>query len=309
MMKAQSSSVKDEMSKDALDALLSVLDNWAAFFTLLVVIGVGGELVIHVMQSRANKKLIALQRTEALAQEAEIARMKKDSASFELDIAKANKGSADALERASKAEENLENAKKSAADANAKAEGFRLSIAKANESAAQAQAQVAQATAEAAKTNLELAKLKSPRSLTHVPELITALKQFKDIEYRFSAVCPEEECIQLLKQFDGILHDAAWKRGKSVGGFPAINVYGKDADLSVPQALLAGVQISVESPESLSALQSQPQETWPEYVRAAVVLNLSLSTSLSPPQETIGKMVRVDPGTSTSVQISVGKKE
>jgi hypothetical protein len=64
MMKAQSSSVKDEMGKEALDALLSVLDNWAALFTLLVVIGVGGELVIHVMQSRANKKLIALQRTE-----------------------------------------------------------------------------------------------------------------------------------------------------------------------------------------------------------------------------------------------------
>jgi hypothetical protein len=44
------------VDKDALEGLISVLDNWAAFFTLLVVIGVGGELVIHVLQSRANKK-------------------------------------------------------------------------------------------------------------------------------------------------------------------------------------------------------------------------------------------------------------
>ena len=84
------------MSKDALEALLSLLDNWAAFFTLLVVIGVGGELAIHVMQSRANKKLIALQKTESLAQEEEIARLKKDSASFELDVAKANERAASA---------------------------------------------------------------------------------------------------------------------------------------------------------------------------------------------------------------------
>src|SRR5437016_3737447 len=121
------------MDKEALEALIGTLDNWAAFFTLLVVLGVGGELIVHVMQSRASKKLIALQHTEALAQEAEIARLKKDSALFELDIATANKGAAAALERAAKAEENLGNAKKDAAEANAKAEAFRLDIARANE--------------------------------------------------------------------------------------------------------------------------------------------------------------------------------
>ena len=88
------------MNKEALEGLISVLDNWAAFFTLLVVIGVGGELVVHVISSRTNKKLIALQSSESLTQEAEIARLKKDSASFELDIARANKGAADANERA-----------------------------------------------------------------------------------------------------------------------------------------------------------------------------------------------------------------
>ena len=84
---------------------------------------------------------------------------------------------------------------------------------------------------------------------------------------------------------------------------------GKMLILSVPQALLAGVQISVESTKSLIDLQSLPPDNLPEYVRAAIVLNLSLSTNLSPPQETIGKTVGVNPGTDTSVQISIGKKE
>jgi len=88
------------MDKDALEGLIAALDNWAAFFTLLVVIGVGGELAVHLMSSRANKKLSALQNSHALTQEAEIARLRKDSTSFELDIAKANKGAADANARA-----------------------------------------------------------------------------------------------------------------------------------------------------------------------------------------------------------------
>ncbi len=93
------------MGKETLEALIGVLDNWAAFFTLLVVLGVGGELVVHIMQSRANKKLIALQHTEAIAQETEAERLRKESASFQLDIAKAKKGAADATERAALAEQ------------------------------------------------------------------------------------------------------------------------------------------------------------------------------------------------------------
>ena len=47
-------------------------------------------------QSRASKKLIALQHSEATAQEAEIARLKKETASFDLDIATAKEGAAKA---------------------------------------------------------------------------------------------------------------------------------------------------------------------------------------------------------------------
>ncbi len=298
------------MSKEALEALLSVLDNWAAFFTLLVVIGVGGELAIHVMQSRANKKLIALQKTETLAQETEIARMKKDSASFELDIAKANKGSAEALERAAKAEANLANAQKSAADANAKAEGFRLSIAKANESAAQAQAQVANATAEAAKANLELTKLKTPRSLTRVSELISALEPFKGMEYVFVSVFQDEESMNLLKAIHEALQKAGWKRGKSVGGFPGVNMYGKDVpDFSVPIGFNTGIQISTESPKPLEHLDTAKVTDFPQYIQAAAALQIGLSACLFPSSPTnLGKLVSVETGTSTIIRIAIGKK-
>jgi hypothetical protein len=233
--------------------------------------------------------------------------MKKDSASFELDIAKANKGSADALERASKAEENLENAKRSAADANAKAEGFRLSIAKANESAAQAQAQVAKATAEAAKANLELARLKTPRSLTHMPELIAALSAFKGTEYVFVSVFQDEESMYLLRAIDEVLQKAGWSRGKSVAGFPGINIYGSEArSFTVPVGFNTGIQISVDFPEATSTIESLPLDKLPPPLKAAVLLDMQLSVSLFPPSDI--KKVNVEKGTSTTMRIAVGKK-
>ncbi len=212
------------MDKDALEGFIALLDNWAVVFTLLVVIGVGGELVVHIMSSRANKKLITLQKSEALAQESEIARMKKDSASFELDISKANKGAAEALERAAKAEENLGNAQKAASEA--------------NERAANAQ--------------LELARIRTPRSLVDASELTTSLAAFKGTEYVFVSVFQDEESMNLLKAIHEILQKAGWKRGASAHGFPGVNIYGKDVpDFSVPIGFSIGVHVSTESPQPI----------------------------------------------------------
>jgi hypothetical protein len=101
------SAKKRKMGKEALEAWLNTLDSWSAIFTLCVVIGVGGELIVHLMQSRANKRLNVLQHSEALAQEAVIARLNKDSADakasqqeVELDLKKQE-------ERTAKAETNL----------------------------------------------------------------------------------------------------------------------------------------------------------------------------------------------------------
>jgi hypothetical protein len=277
------------MDKDALDGLISLLDNWAAFFTLLVVIGVGGELVVHVIQSRANKKLIALQNTEALAQESEIARMKKDSASFELDIANAKKGAADALERAAKAEENLGNAKKDAAlalqraaDANRIAEEERLK-------------------------RVQIEERMKPRSLKPSPQAVSALNAYKGTEYTFSSVFADEESITLLKQLDSILLSAGWTRVKPPHAYPAINVYGQEQDFAVPSALTSGIKISVDSEKSLATLQATLVGNLPAPAGAAVALALELTTSLIPPQDD-GVKANVQAGKSMTVRIEIGRK-
>jgi hypothetical protein len=277
------------MDKDALDGLISLLDNWAAVFTLLVVLGVGGELVVHVMQSRANKKLIALQNSEALAREAEIARMKKDSASFELDIANAKKGAADALERAAKAEENLGNAKKDAAlalqraaDANRIAEEERLK-------------------------RVQIEERMKPRSLKPSPQAISALKAFKGTEYTFSSVFADEESIVLLKQLDSILLSAGWTRVKPPHAYPAINVYGQEQDFAVASGLRSGIKISVDSENSLATLQATPVEKLPAPAGAAVVLAMELTSSLIPPQDD-GVKANVEAGKSMAVRIEIGRK-
>lgn len=53
--------------KPILEARLSSLDNWAAFFTFLVVIGVGGEFIVHILSSRASGRLISIQNEEGKA--------------------------------------------------------------------------------------------------------------------------------------------------------------------------------------------------------------------------------------------------
>jgi len=95
------------MDKAALEALIDVLDKWATFFTLLVVIGVGGELVVHIKSSRTSKRLIALQHEEEKRRETEIARLtteaeraRRERAAADLRIAEAQQRAAEANQKA-----------------------------------------------------------------------------------------------------------------------------------------------------------------------------------------------------------------
>jgi hypothetical protein len=155
----------------------------------------------------------------------------------------------------------------------------------------------------------ELSQVRTPRSLTNTSELVSALKPFKDTEYTFSSVFADEESINLLRQFDTILQSAGWKRVKPGRAFPAINVFGSEVDFSVASALTTGIQISVNSPESLAVLQARPNETLPAFIRAAITLDLGITKNLLPPQEKNGgPKVNVESGDSTVIRISVGKK-
>jgi hypothetical protein len=85
------------MDKSGLEALLASLDHWAALFIAFVAIGVAGELVVHLLYSRASGRLIALQHTEEQTLHTEITRLGSI-------IAEANKAAAQANERANQME-------------------------------------------------------------------------------------------------------------------------------------------------------------------------------------------------------------
>ncbi len=186
------------MTKEALESLIAALENWSAFFTLLVVIGVGGELIVHLVQSRANKKLIAIQHSEAFAQETEIAKLRNESASTQLDIAKANQGAAEALKQAARAEENLGNARKDAAlaneraaEANKIAEGERLA-------------------------RLKIEQRLAPRKLNDDQQkrIEAKVKPFANTAYEL-AVNPVPEAVDLLSTIDTVLRAAGWATNES----------------------------------------------------------------------------------------------
>jgi len=200
------------------------------------------------------------------------------------------------------------------AEAEKIAKGFDAKISESDAKAKSAEAtaknfeaQIADANARTAQAELELARIKTPRSLKHIPEVVAALKPFKGTEYTFSSVCQEQECLVFLKQLDSVLQEAKWKRGKGLGGFPAIKVFGSNVDFAVPLSLTDGIAVRAESRESLASLQALPLDKLPLYIGAAITLNLALFPNLDPPQGGDHK-VDVEPGDSTVVQIAIGKK-
>jgi hypothetical protein len=166
----------------------------------------------------------------------------------------------------------------------------------------------ANAEQRAADATLELSRIKTPRSLTNIPELVASLEPFNGTEYTFSFVFQDEDSTKLLQALDDVLQRAKWKRVKPPHGFPALEFWGKGGD-AVTIGIGTGVSVSVESQESLAVLQARQVKDLPQYVRAAVVLNLTLSSCLSPPQApSDNKLVEVQKGDSSVVLIGVGKK-
>jgi hypothetical protein len=154
-----------------------------------------------------------------------------------------------------------------------------------------------------------LKRITTPRTLTGADDLISKLKTFKGTKYVFDAVGADKESVDLLKAINDILEKAEWVRDKSVGGFPAINVYGNDKpDFSVPVALISGIQVSADSPEALDALQSRNISQLPQYLQAAIALDLALPSAITPSAEDTTPKVLVVKGTSTTVRITVGIK-
>lgn len=278
------------MSSEAWKSLFDVIALFLLFMTAAAGVGV------LIFGNKVNKEQAVVNKEQA----SRVRQLDSDLTVAKIDLEKQQ-------ERAAIAEGNIALAQQHAAEANAKAESFRLDISKANESAAKAQAQVAVATAEAAKATLELERIKAPRTLSNIASLTESLKAYKGTEYTFSSVFGDEESVLLLRQIDAALWSSGWVRVKPPHAYPAINVYGQEQDFAVASGMTFGVKISVNSDIPLAKLQAMPVDNLPAPTGAAVALAVALTGNLNPPQEA-GIKANVEPGSSPTVRIDVGRK-
>jgi len=278
-----------------------------------VVLGIAGEVIFEgrtfVVEDRQEE-----QARQALGSVGDIAKEAISDSSTALSQAK------DALSKAAAAEASLGNAESEANRAQAasssavtlaeqartEADSFEADIRSAKKQAAEAEAHLKEATKRANALTAQLDRITTPRSVLNSPQIIASLEPYKDTEYTFSAVCQEEECTNLLKEIDAMLQNAGWKRVKPPSGFPAINIYGNEADFAVTLSLTSGIRISIDSSDP-SKTRSLQIKDLPQPVRAAITLNLDIFSNLSP-QEIGEHKVGIDKGTSSVVRISVGQK-
>jgi hypothetical protein len=148
---------------------------------------------------------------------------------------------------------------------------------------------------------------------------VALLTPFKGTEYLFTGTCGDEECFQLVSNIDELLKLSGWKRGKSPPMHLGIPQFVIDQDLKVWESVGVGTSVWVEAPnkELLDSMMRTTDDQQPEYVRAALALNLVLTLNISPP-ENMGRKVSVIPlrdehsrdnaGSPTGVKIDVGRK-
>ena len=224
----------------------------------------------------------------------------------------------DALSKAGKAQESLAKAEKEASNAemaasgslalarNAKkeADSFEQDIAVARKQAADAESHLAEAAKRATALTTELDRLTTPRSLPRSQQIVSSLKPFSGTEYMFTDVCADTECINLLQDIETVLQLAGWKRIKAPRVFPGLVLWGEQGDL-VGISLRPGIKVSVEG-EHPSDMEKD-EIAKPQYMRAAITLNLALASNVSP-RENTPMIVNMAVGTSPVVHISVGRK-
>jgi hypothetical protein len=283
--------------------------------TILLVAALSASLVCLIRTNELSGNVIGFlgQKAEEAGGKAKVAIADSSTAMSQAKDALTKAGMAQqslgkAEQEASGAESAASNALTMASGARKEADSFEKDIVSAKTQATNAESHLAEALRQATAATYELNRLKTPRSLVSVPVFVTALKEFRGTEYTFASVFADDESIDLLRQLDGVLQLAGWKRVAPGGAIVLPHVLGKDVDFGVPPGTGRGVSVSVDSLESVASLQSHPLALLPTLIRAAVALNNNISASLVPSQKGIHDTVEVESGNSTTVRISVGKK-
>lgn len=274
---------------------------------VFLTLGIGMGL-LSLIQTNALSSVVLEslgQKAERVGKTAQLASETADAAIFKSTQATAASG--DAISTSNKAEGIASNALVLARGARKEADSFERDIVSAKKQAADAESHLAEALKRAADASTELERIKSPRSLTNISGLIDSLRHFSGTEFIFGSVFGDEESFQLLVQIDNVLERAGWKRIKHSNmniGIPARQIAGRDDIVNI--GFGTGVEIEVESTETLQALQSLSRERLPSYVRTAIALNEAILPHVSPSEHATA--VNVVSGSSHVIRVKVGKK-
>ena len=197
-------------------------------------------------------------------------------------------------------------------DARQEADSFEKDIVTAKERAAAAESHLAEAEKQAANATAELNRLRSPRTITNAAQLVSELRRFKNTNYKFMSVYPNDESTDLLESIDDVLQRAGWQRQSQQGlnlGIPALSLTDAHGTFIVPEGINTGVEISADSSEPITVLNSLPPDKRPAPVRIAVVLRNSLASSILPSNDVNTKVsVNEVKQPTMLIQIAVGQK-
>ena len=284
----------------------------ASIFVTLVIVSIFGEVVADAGVFIFSKHLQTLegadiqtlsQKSELALRHADDADSKAQSAAALLDIAKSN---------ADTAKQSAGRAQTLAHDARKEADSFERDIVTAKQQAALAESHLADALKQTADATAELNRLKSPRILTNVSMLVTEMRQFRDTNYKFVSVYPNDESIALLKSIDDVLQQAGWVRQSQQGlnlGIPALNISDAHGTFLVAEGINTGVEITADSSDTVAALNSLPPDKRPAPVRIALILRNVLASNLVPSHDLNTKVSVNEVKAPTSlIQIAVGQK-
>jgi hypothetical protein len=267
---------------------------------LLIVLGVAGEGIYEARVSQADALLQDFSNILSAAQELEISTLGNITAIARDDARTAS-------EFSGKAQDLAMSARKEADSFEARIKSATDTAIAAESHLAEALKRAADATADLNRLTSELDRVRSPRTLVNIDNLVSRLVRFKGTTYKFDTVFGDGE--SSVKQIETVLTRAGWKRIVSTEprfGVPALPVFGPK-DL-VEIGAYDGIVVSVDSDKAVEFLKSLPPDKLPPLVQVAIGLSDALFSSLSPAAEE-KTIVDVEQGTSTVIRINVGKKK
>ena len=271
-------------------------------FEMLVIIGVLGELL-------GDGGVFLFSNQLQIISDKEIADVVKSAGDAKASAQGAANAASDAKAASGGAVAAASNALNLASSARQEADSFEKDIASAKKQAAEAESHLAEATKSANILTAKLERLTTPRRLRHSAQVADSLKGFRGMEYLFIGSCGDQECFDLVSDINELLELAGWKRIKGPPmriGITQFLIHG-DKDFTVDASVSTGIGISVETPKGVESVKDLTEGQMPKHIRAAIALNRLLALNVSPPENT-GRLVGVDPGTSTTVRIDIGRK-